>query len=64
MPEVLIAWRSADGADHEERWPSVERFRLWAKAQGLRCTWTAYCLPPDPAADDEEWLVVDLGQIR
>lgn len=72
MAEVLISWRTADGAEHDERWPSVERFRLWALAQGLRCTWTAYCQPQstvdgtsddDQAEDDEEWVVIDLGAL-
>lgn len=64
MPEVRITWRSADGEEREELWPSVERFRLWARAQGLRCAWTAYCQPPDATGDDDdEWLVLDLGHI-
>ena len=61
MAEVLISYRTADGEEREERWPSVERFRLWARTQGLHCAWTAYCQRPDDE-DDDEWVVIDLGQ--
>ena len=61
MPDVLITWRSSDGEEREERWPSVERFRLWARANSLRCAWTAYCLPQGEE-DDEEWVLLDRGQ--
>lgn len=65
MPDVMISWRTADGEERDERWPSVERFRLWALAQGLRCTWTAYCQPPGgDDDDDDEWVVVDFGQLE
>lgn len=69
MAEVLISWRTAAGEEHDERWPSVERFRLWALAQGLRCTWTAYCQPPSAVddrahdEDDDEWVIIDLGTL-
>ncbi len=63
MAEVLISWRTADGEEREERWPNVERFRLWIKAQGLPCTWTAYCQPELPDEDDEEWVILDQGTV-
>ena len=63
MPDVLISWRTADGEEREERWPSVERFRLWARAQGLHCSWTAYCQPPETDDEEEEWVVIDLGTL-
>jgi hypothetical protein len=62
MSDVLIAWRSLDGEEREERWSSVERFRWWAQANGLRCTWTAYS-PPLSEDDDEEWVLLDQGQV-
>lgn len=62
MPDVLISWRTADGEEREEHWPSVERFRLWARTQGLRCSWTAYCQPP-VGDDEDEWVVIDLGTL-
>ena len=58
MPHIRIAWISADGQECEEAWPSVERFRAWAQAEGLRCTWTAY--RPD---DEGELVVEDKGRI-
>jgi len=65
MPDVMISWRTSDGEERDERWPSVERFRLWALGQGLRCTWTAYCQPPGSGdEDDDEWVVVDFGQVE
>lgn len=58
MPDVLIAWTTADGAEHEERWASVERFRVWALAQGMAAAWRAY------AQDgDGEWILADAGEI-
>lgn len=54
--DVRISYLTADGAEHEESWPSVERFRAWILAEGIRCTWRAY------AADaDGEWELVDEG---
>ncbi len=66
MAEVLISWRTADGEEHDERWTSVERFRTWALAHGLRCSWTAYCQPAaadDTDDDDDEWVIIDLGSL-
>ena len=57
MAEVLIRWILADGEEREERWPSVERFRTWAKAEGLRVTFTAY------EEDDGEWVIADQGRV-
>jgi hypothetical protein len=55
---VQISFTSADGEEREERWPSVEGFRLWALAQGLACTWSAY-----EEDADGEWAVVDSGRV-
>jgi len=58
MSVVLIVWNSADGEEREERWPSVERFRLWAQTQDQRATYTAY-----QEDDDGDWLVIDRGRV-
>lgn len=55
---VLITWTSADGEEHEERWPSVERFRIWAAAQGGAITYSAYS-----EDEDGDWVVVDKGRL-
>jgi hypothetical protein len=39
---VRIAFTTADGEEREEEWPSVERFRSWAVAEGLALSFTAY----------------------
>lgn len=57
MAAVLIRWILADGEEREERWPSVERFRTWATAEGLRATFTVY------AEDDGDWVIVDQGRV-
>jgi hypothetical protein len=56
--DVLISWTSADGEERDERWASVERFRAWAAAEGLRGTWRAY-----READDGEWELTDEGRL-
>ncbi len=53
----MIAFTSADGEEREEEWPSIERFRLWAIAERLACSFTAY------EDDDGEWVVVEKGRI-
>lgn len=58
MAEILITYRTADGEERDERWPSIERFRLWAKAQGLQCAWSAY-----EADEDGEFALIDRGQV-
>ncbi|MEK7414398.1 MAG: hypothetical protein AAB263_13880 [Planctomycetota bacterium] len=55
---VMIAWTTSDGEEREERWPSIERFRAWALAERLRCSYRAFT-----AADDGEWELVDEGEI-
>lgn len=58
MPHIRIAWISADGEECEEAWPSVERFRAWALAEGLHCDWRAY------EEDEEgEWVLIDEGRV-
>jgi hypothetical protein len=57
MRDVTIEWTTADGESQSERWPSVERFRAWAQAQGLRCTWRAY------VDDDGELALIDSGRL-
>ncbi len=44
---VIIRLESVDGEEREERWPSVERFRAWAAAEGVHGRWTAYEDDPD-----------------
>jgi hypothetical protein len=58
MPGLVIEYRLSSGEERSEDWPSVERFRAWAQAEGLRCTWTAY--RPD---DEGELVVEDKGRI-
>jgi hypothetical protein len=58
MPDVRISWISRDGEEREETWPSVERFRVWALGEGLRCTWRAYS-----EDEDGEWMVIDEGRV-
>jgi hypothetical protein len=58
VPDVRISWISCDGEEREESWPSVERFRVWALGEGLRCTWSAYSEDADG-----EWSVIDQGRI-
>jgi hypothetical protein len=60
MPGVLIEWSDRDGAAHSERWPSVERFRAWAVAQGRRLTYTAYEDAPD---EDGDLPLIERGQV-
>lgn len=58
MEHVRIAWLSDDGEEREEAWPSVERFRTWAQAEGVHGEWRAY------AEDDEgEWVLIDHGRV-
>ena len=57
--DILIAWTTADGEEREEHWPSIERFRAWALAERLRCTYRAF-----KAADDGEWELVDEGDVK
>ena len=54
---MRIAWISADGEEREETWSSLERFRTWALAEGLHCSWRAY------EKDDDEWLLVAEGRV-
>lgn len=58
MAEVLITWTTADGEEREERWPSVERFRVWAASQGNAISYSAY-----REDDDGDWTVVDKGRL-
>lgn len=58
MPDVRIAWITADGEEREECWPSIERFRAWALGEGMRCTWRAY-----RDDGDGEWELADQGRI-
>lgn len=55
--QVRISYLTAAGEEHEEVWPSVERFRSWAQAEGLNCSWRAYV-----ADADGEWELVDEGE--
>ncbi len=57
-PEVMIAWRTGDGEERDERWPSLDRFLAWARADAVRCTWT--CYEPD---EDGEWVLIARGRI-
>ncbi len=59
MADVRIAWITAAGEEREESWPNVERFRLWAAAEGLRLEFTAYA-----EDEDGEWVVVGKGRVR
>lgn len=54
----LICWISPDGEEREERWPSPDRFRAWAAANGVRATYTAY-----REDEDGDWVVVDKGRL-
>ncbi len=54
----LVSWTTADGEEREEQWPSVERFRAWAQAEGVTCAWRAYA-----EAEDGEWELTDEGRI-
>jgi hypothetical protein len=56
---VMIAYTSADGEEREEQWPSIERFRNWAIAERLACSFTAY-----EADEDGEWVVIDKGRVQ
>lgn len=58
MADLLIEYRLPDGEERSERWPSVERFRAWAQAEGLRLAWTAYT-----EDEDGEWALVERGRI-
>lgn len=42
MREVVILWRTDDGAEHEERWDSPDAFLSWAAGEGLQGHYTAY----------------------
>lgn len=55
----LIVWTSAGGEEREERWPSIERFRAWALAEGIRCAWRAFV-----EDDDGEWVLLDRGELQ
>jgi hypothetical protein len=58
MPAILVCWTTADGEEREEQWPSLERFRAWAQAEGVTCAWRAYA-----EAEDGEWELTDEGRI-
>jgi len=58
MDEVVILWRTADGEEHEETWPSVEQFRTWAQGEDLHVHYSAYL--PD---EDGEGLLIDRGEL-
>lgn len=55
---MTVEYRLSTGEERCEEWPSVERFRAWAQAEGLRCAWTAY-----QRDDEDELAVVDKGRI-
>lgn len=55
---LRIVWTGDDGGEHEEEWPSLERFRTWALAERIRCSWSAYELAPDG-----EWELVAEGRL-
>lgn len=55
---VRVAFTSSDGEEHEEEWPSIERFRSWAVAERLEVNFTAY-----QEDDDGEWVVVAKGRV-
>lgn len=42
MADLLITWTSADGEEHDERWPSVDAFLAWAKGEQLQGDWRSY----------------------
>lgn len=54
----LIVYTTADGEEREERWPSVEAFRAWARVQTAAMTYSAY-----RADEDGEWVVIDQGRL-
>jgi hypothetical protein len=56
--DFLISYTTRDGEEHEERWPSPERFRSWAAATGLRASFTAY-----REDEDGDWVVVEKGKV-
>ncbi|GDY12728.1 hypothetical protein LBMAG53_16060 [Planctomycetota bacterium] len=61
MPDesrVLITWLTADGEEHEERWPSVERFRAWALAERLDGSFTA-----SVEDEDGDYQFIERGRI-
>ncbi len=58
MADIRIAWVSHDGEEREETWPSIERFRAWALAEGVHGSWRAY-----ESDDDGEWLLSDAGRV-
>ena len=55
---VVVVWRSADGEEHEERWSTVEAFRLWAMAEGIRASFTAY-----EADEDGDLVIIAKGEV-
>jgi hypothetical protein len=59
MQPVVMCWRSADGEEREEAWPSIEAFLMWARAEGLRAAWRAY---GEPDADGERPML-DEGRV-
>lgn len=58
MSQVQVRWILGDGEEREEHWPSVERFRAWAQAEGLHASFTAYA-----EDEDGEWAVVAAGRV-
>lgn len=58
MADLLVEYRLASGEERSERWPSVERFRAWAQAEGLHLAWTAY-----REDEDGEWAVEARGRL-
>ena len=58
MSNVLIVWTSAAGEEHEERWPSVERFRVWAAVQDQCIIYSAYAKD-----DDGDFAIIDKGRL-
>jgi hypothetical protein len=57
--QILVTIRTRDGEERDEHWPSLERFRVWAAAQGEPLAWTAYA-----EDDDGEWEVIARGTVR
>jgi hypothetical protein len=55
---VRIAITTGDGEERDEDWPSVERFRSWAAAEGLTLDFVAY-----EEDADGEWVVVAKGRV-
>jgi len=56
--DLVIVWWTADGEEHQERWPTIDAFLSWAAAEGCEGRYTAY-----REDEDGDLVVIEKGRL-